>query len=184
MPGPTTRRLATPCAMRSLRWAPTVFSVSNSPTRSRGSRVVEPTAGPRELDDAALGAAVLASPDRSGDVGRVRRHALVEHPTGAHRPAVVHLAESVGVRDAEVGEELLAELLRAAEHLDPAYLDAGLVDREHEHGETAVLRHVPVGARQTQPPVGPPRTRRPHLGAVHHPFVAVAGRRRERAGDI
>ena len=60
----------------------------------------------------------------------------------------------------------------------------GLVDREHEHGEAAVLRHVPVGAGQAQAPVGPPRAGGPDLRAVQHPLVAVAHGGGERAGDV
>ena len=60
----------------------------------------------------------------------------------------------------------------------------GLVDREHEHGEAAVLRHVPVGAGQAQAPVRPPGAGGPDLRPVEHPLVAVADGRGQRAGDV
>ena len=50
--------------------------------------------------------------------------------------------------------------------------------------EAAVLGHVPVGARQDQTPVGPPRAGRPDLRPVEHPLVAVAHRGGLRAGDV
>ena len=59
-----------------------------------------------------------------------------------------------------------------------------LADREHEHREAAVLRHVPVGAGEAQPPVGPPGTGGPHLGAVEDPLVPVPHGGGERAGDV
>ena len=42
--------------------------------------------------------------------------------------------------------------VRAVDHLDAVHLDARLVDREDEHAEAAVLRHVPVGAGQARAP--------------------------------
>ena len=63
-------------------------------------------------------------------------------------------------------------------------LDAGLVDLDDEHAEPTVLGHVPVRAQQTQAVVGEPRARRPDLGAVHDPLVAVAHRGRQRAGHV
>ena len=117
------------------------------------------------------GRASRRAPTPAGAVtsGELYEHALVEHPAGADGPAVVDVADAVAVGHAHVGHELLAELHRAVEHLDAVHLDAGLVDREDEHGEAAVLGHVPVGAGQAQAPVGPPRAGGPDLRAVERP---------------
>ena len=123
---------------------------------------------------------------RAGDERRPTAHRvlLVEHPAGADGPALVDLADAVGVGDAHVGHELLAELLRAVDHLDAVQLDARLVDLDDEHAEAAVLGHVPVGAEQAQAVVGEPRAGRPDLRAVDDPLVAVAHRGGERGGDV
>ncbi len=137
--------------------------------------------------DGVHGARVHAAGGRPHGVGHVRRrveHALVEHPTDAHGPPVVDRAHPVGVRHDQVGEELLAELTRAVEHLNAVDLDGGLVDREDEHAEAAVFGHVPVGASEAQAPVGPPRACRPYLGPVQHPLVPVAHGGGERARDV
>ena len=102
----------------------------------------------------------------------------------ADGPAVVDLADPVAVGHPDVGEVLLAEVHVAVEHLDALDLDALGVDREDEHRQAAVLRHVPVGAGQAQAPVRPPRPGRPHLGTVEDPLVAVAHGGRERSGHV
>ena len=112
------------------------------------------------------------------------QHPLVEHPADAHGPPVVHRADAVGVRHADVREELLAELQVAVQHLDAVHLDPVLADRQHEDRQAAVLRHVPVRARQAEPPVGPPRAGRPHLRPVEHPLLAVPNGGRQGAGDV
>ena len=58
------------------------------------------------------------------------------------------------------------------------------LERHRDRGEPAVLRRVPVGARQAQPVVGLRRARAPHLRAVEDVAVAVAREPRERAGHV
>src|SRR4051795_13012749 len=108
-------------------------------------RVIEPAGVAYDLEDRPL----LALPRRSGrsrDVRRVVLHPLVEQPPDADTPAVVDVTDPVTVGHAYVGQELLAELAVAVEHLDAVHGDARRVEREDEHGQAAVLRHVPVGA--------------------------------------
>src|SRR5438045_1170476 len=86
-------------------------------------RVIEPAGIAHDLEDRAL----LSFPRRSGrsrDVGRVVLHALVEQPPDPDAPAVVDITDAVGVRHAYVGQELLAELTVAVEHLDAVHGDA------------------------------------------------------------
>ena len=157
-----------------------------------GRRVIEPS-GPAGLADVgragASSAEAAAGVDarrrgRPGDEGQHAEALLVVHPPGAHRPPLVHVTDPVGVGNAHVGEELLAELARPIEHLDAVDLDARLVEAHHEHGEAAMLRHVPVRPREAQAPVRPPRAGRPDLRPVEHPLVAVAHGSGLGAGDI
>jgi hypothetical protein len=108
----------------------------------------------------------------------------VIHPANDDRPALVHLSDPVGVGDGDVGQELLAELPVAVEHLDAVYLHPTLAQREHEDGEPPVLGHVPVRPGQAQAPVGPPRARGPDLRAVQDPLVAVAHGAGEHPRDV
>jgi urease accessory protein UreE len=63
---------------------------------------------------------------------------------------VVHLTDTLSVGHDHVIEELLAEVGAAVDLTDDAQRDARRVDRHPEPGETAVLRHAPVRARQAQ----------------------------------
>ncbi len=146
--------------------------------------VVGPSGAAGDLEHRRAAHAAVGLTGRDGDVGGVVEHALVEHPADADGPAVVHLTDPVVVRHLHVGHELLAELLRPVQHLDPVDLDAGLADREHEDGEAPVLRHVPVGPGEAEPPVRPPGAGRPDLRAVEHPLVAVAYGGGLGAGDV
>ena len=110
--------------------------------------------------------------------------ALVVEPTNADGPSVVDVADAVGVGDAHVGEELLAELVGTVEHLDAMQLDAGCVHRHQEHAQAAVLLDVPVRAGQAEPVVGTPRARAPDLRPAEQPLVAVAHGRRPCAGGV
>ncbi len=105
-----------------------------------------------------------------------------------HRVPTVHPWSTSPTRSlsghAHVGHELLAEVLEPVEHLDALDLHALLVERQDEHGQSTVLRHVPVRPRQTQAPVGEPRPGGPHLGPVEDPLLAVAHGGHQRAGDV
>ncbi len=184
-PGRTSLRTAMPSPMRRWRCWPTTLEHPGlaDEVAARPGRRARPPPGRRRAPTRAVSPARAAA-DRDGDVRRVVQHALVEHPADADRPAVVDVADAIGVGDADVGHELLAELLRAVQHLDAVDLDARLVDREHEHREAAVLRHVPVRPGQAQAPVGPPRAGGPDLRAVEHPLVAVADGGGQRAGHV
>ncbi len=87
-------------------------------------------------------------------------------------PALVHLADHRVVIEFEVVEELLAELDRPVDLLDPAQGDAGAVDGHQEHRQALVLGYVPVRASQQQPVVRRESTCAPGLCAVDHPLVA------------
>ena len=73
----------------------------------------------------------------------------------------------------------LAELVRdAVDHAQRTLLDAGLVHRHRERRQPLVLRHVGIGAREEEAPVGDVGVAGPDLVAVDHVLVAVAGRGR------
>ena len=76
-------------------------------------RIVEAAGGLRELDHR-IGRVLLAPvpTQGAGHEGGTAAHGvlLVEHPAGADGPALVDVADAVGVGHAQVGDELLAEL--------------------------------------------------------------------------
>ena len=87
--------------------------------------------------------------------------------------------------DARAVEQHLAELVRdAVDHAQRALLDAGLVHRHRERGQALVLRHVGVGAREQEAPVGDVGVARPDLVAVDHVLVAVARRGRAQRREV
>ena len=102
-----------------------------------GARLVEVTGGVGQLDQRVTAVGRTSGLHGPGHVRRAAAHGvlLVEHPAGADGPALVDVADAVGVGHPEVGDELLAELLGAVDHLDPVQLDAGLVDLDDEHAE-------------------------------------------------
>ena len=71
-------------------------------------------------------------------------------------------------------EEHLVERRVLVHLVHRADLDAGLVHRQHEVADAAVLRDVRVGAGQQQAEVGVVGARAPQLLAVDDPLVAVA----------
>jgi hypothetical protein len=99
-------------------------------------------------------------------------------------PTVVDLAHHVAEGHHHVVEELLAELERAVHLADLLDRDAGLMDLQDEHGEAAVLGHIPVGAGEAHRVVARERGRTPDFGAVQPELVAVAIRSGETASQI
>ena len=102
----------------------------------------------------------------------------------ATRPALVDLADDVVVGELDVVEELLAELGVAVDLTDRPHGHARRVGGHREPGEPAVLRHVPIGARQAHAVVGVVRAAAPDLRAVEDPAIAVAGRTRRDARQV
>src|SRR5207253_3067678 len=99
--------------------------------------------------------------------------ASLEHQHRAgHGPALVDLADALGVGHDDVVEELLTEVGTAVDLADDAQRDARGVDRYPEPGEPTVLGHTPIGPREAQPVVGEVRPRAPHLRAVEDPRIA------------
>ena len=103
-----------------------------------------------------------------------QRHPLVAERDLGQRPALVHLADQVGGRQAHVGEEHLVERVGAGHLDDRADLDAGRVHRADEVRDALVLGHVGVGAGDEDAELRVLGQRRPDLLAVDDPLVAVA----------
>ena len=100
------------------------------------------------------------------------------------RPAVVHRADEVLLRHFDVVEERLAERRRAADQTDRRRGDAGRLHIEQQEADAFVLRHVEVGAHETEDPIRFVGVRRPDLRAVHEVIVAHVFGARAQAGEI
>ena len=118
----------------------------------------------------------LGADGRELALERQRRH--------GDAPAVAGPADEVRRRDAGVGQEHLVERRVLVHLVHRADLDAGLVHRQHEVADAAVLRHVGVGAGEQQPEVGVVGARAPQLLAVDDPLVAVLLGVRRQAGEV
>ncbi len=130
-------------------------------------RVVERAVAAGELDqvvELALEADLLAE-HRDAALEAEQRHRDL--------PAVAGLAEDHRLVRAGAGEPDLVELHAAGELLDRADLDALLVERHQQEGESVVARRAGLGAGDDEDPVGLLRPRRPHLLAVDDPFAIV-----------
>ena len=110
--------------------------------------------------------------------------ALVHQRGHRHPPAVAHVADAVGVGDADVGQVDLVELRLAGDLAQRPDLDARRVHVDGEVGQALVLRLVGVGAGDEHPAVGQVGHRVPHLLAVDHPLVAVLHRPGAEAGQV
>ena len=119
-------------------------------------------------------------------VGRATagRVALVPQQRRGDRPAIVDLADDVRVGDHDVVQELLAELPRPVEPLDPSKLNGGLVHLHDEHRQPPVLGHLPVRACQADGVGRPESPGAPHLRPVDHPLVTAAGGPRQATGQV
>ena len=98
---------------------------------------------------------------------------LVIQLARGHLPALVDLADHRIVTELQVVEELLAELGRSVDLLDPAQRDARAVHSHQKHRQAFVLGHIPVRPGQQQAVVGGEGSGAPRLGAVDHPLVAA-----------
>ena len=101
-----------------------------------------------------------------------------------HRPALVDLADQIALRDADVVEERLAELIAHIDVGDRADRDARAVHRHQQEADAVLLLRLLVGAHEEKDPVGVHRQRGPDLLPVHHPVVAVQHRLGAQAGEI
>ena len=99
---------------------------------------------------------------------------LVGQRLDGQAPAGTQIADPVGVGHPDVGHEHLGEVPVAVDLFERSDFHARRRHVDSEHGESPMLGLRDVGARQTHPPpgIGPPR--RPDLGAVQDPLVAVA----------
>ena len=111
--------------------------------------------------------------------GRAQREAALG-AGGRHRdrPALVRLAEHVGVGHEHVVEEHLGEALVAVEPLDAAHGDARRREVDEEVGEAVVPFGVGIAAEQPEQVRAERAARRPRLLAGQPP--AAARRRRAR----
>ena len=120
--------------------------------------------------------------DRLGvprDIAQLARFPFVADDRHRDAPPLTRLADHVLGRDARAIEQHLAELRRdAVDHPQWPLLDAGLVHREREGRQAFVLRHVAIGAREQEAPVGNVGVAGPHLVPVDHVVIAVACGRR------
>src|SRR5262249_53512538 len=101
-----------------------------------------------------------------------------------HVPAVADRAQALAIRDDDVGEIDLVELLHAVGLLDRTDLHTGALHAEKEHGESLVLGHIGIGAGDQEAVVGIMRARGPYLLAVDDPVVALLFRARAKARNI
>ena len=100
-------------------------------------------------------------------------------------PAIVHLAEDVFRRHADVAEEEFAELALAAHLLQPAHLDTGALHINQQDGKAFVLGNIGVRPDDELAPIGGPSVAVPALLAVYDEAIAVAfrfGRERREIG--
>ena len=94
---------------------------------------------------------------------RAERAALVHQRADRHVPALIHLADDVRHRHADVAEEHFVEL-RLAGHLPQRpHLDARRLHVHQHHGEALVLRHGGIGAHDQLAPVRRPAVAGPDL---------------------
>ncbi len=100
------------------------------------------------------------------------------------RPAVALAADQIGGVTDRVVEEHLVEHGLAGHLAQRADRDAGLVEREREPRDAAVLRHREVGAREQHAVVGLHRHAAPHLLTVDDEAVAIAFGARRQAREI
>ena len=118
-------------------------------------------------------------------VPELTRFAFVAHDRHREPPPFTGLADHVRGRNTRAVEQHLPELVRdAVDHAQRPLLDAGLVHRDRERGESLVLRHVGVGPREEQAPIGHVGVARPDLVAVDHVLVAVARRGRAQRREV
>ena len=138
------------------------------------------TLGARRPQRGGIGDGARAAPTAA----TTERGAFVHQRRHRHVPAVAHLTEAVLVRDARVGEVDLVELGLPCHLAQRPGLDACAVHVDHEVGQSLVLGHIGIGARQQQAPARPVGQARPHLLTVDHPVVAVGHRGGGQPGQI
>ena len=112
------------------------------------------------------------------------RAALVHQRGHRDPPPVADRAEAVRVGDAGVGHVHLVELGVTGHLAQRPGLDAGSVHVDDEVGQSLVLRHVRIGARQQQTPARAVRQTGPDLLTVDDPVVAVGHRRGGQPGQV
>jgi len=122
--------------------------------------------------------AIEGTPPQRGEAALMGQRGHGDAPAGARG------ADQVRCRHAGVGQEHLVERGMEVHLPQRAGLDAGLVHREHEVADAAVLRHVPIGARQEHPVVGVVGARAPQLLTVDDPLLTVALRPRREPGEV
>src|ERR1700730_2070892 len=101
------------------------------------------------------------------------RTALVHQGAHRHIPSVIHFAENIFKRDANIAEEQLVEFGLPGHLTQGANFDAGRFHIHEEDGESFVFRRARVGANDEFTPIAHPAVAGPDLLAVHDVVIAV-----------